>query len=818
MDDLFIIDGNAVIYQSYYAFKRADLRLRDGTPSGAFYGFARKIISLIKNYEPNNLVIAFDSKGKKMRHDLFEDYKANRKPMPDDLVTQLDYIKKFVDVLDIKRLEIEGFEADDIIGSIAKKYSDEYSINIYTPDKDLLQLLKENVNVIKVGRKKDKKYNKKIFKDKYSFDVSKFKDYLALTGDKSDNIPGVKGIGPKTAKNLLNKYDFVKNIIDNLDDITNKRAKNALKGSIADLKLSYELVEIKKDLDLNIDKKQIKFPTYETKKVRLFLKKYNFNSLLKEFPKENNEENIIKFQNINNLNNLQNNKIILFDRENNSHIYDISDDKYYDDIDISKLLTISKLKVIVYDAHQYFKKYDEIYSDIIDMRIFEYWYNYSKSEKNKEKFYKKYDIKNVEDQYKLYRKFKRFLKDINKCEFVEKKEQEFIDVVLNLEKNGMKIDKELLLNYEKELKKKMEDYENKIYNYADEEFNVRSPKQLGEILFEKMGLTLPDGSVKRTKTGYSTNRDVLEKLSKVHPIAEEVLNYRQVHKIYSTYVKPYKKYIDKNNRIYTHYDYCGTATGRLSSSDPNLQNIPIKGEWGNKMRKLFIPREGYKIVSADYSQMELRLLAHFSNDEKLKEIFDNDRDIHEETAKYIFGETDQDKRNYAKSINYGIVYGLSPYGLSQQLGISRSEAADYIEKYFLRFSDVKQFIDKTINIAREKGWVSVISGRRRYVSGIKSNNRFRKNAAERIAVNTPLQGSSSDILKMVMIKIYNKYKSNKDVKMISQIHDELLFEIKKDKVGKYMNDIKKMMEDISFDISVKMEVDITKGNNWWEAH
>ncbi|TYB31203.1 MAG: DNA polymerase I, partial [Candidatus Mcinerneyibacterium aminivorans] len=324
--------------------------------------------------------------------------------------------------------------------------------------------------------------------------------------------------------------------------------------------------------------------------------------------------------------------------------------------------------------------------------------------------------------------------------------------------------------------------------------------------------------VKKTKTGYSTNYDVLNKLKEVHPIAQKILDYREAHKIYSTYVKPYMNYLDEEQRLYTYFDYCGTSTGRLSSKDPNLQNIPVKGEWGNKMRKLFIPREGYKIMSADYSQMELRLLAQFSEDETLNEIFEDDRDIHTETAIHLFGMSDKRTRNFAKSINYGIVYGLSPYGLSQQLEIELSEAKDYIERYFDRFQGVERYINEQISKARKNGYVSVISKRRRYVRGINSSNRFRREAAERIAVNTPLQGSSAEILKVVMNNIHKEIKNNDKIYLVSQIHDELLFEVKEGEENRFKKIIKDIMEDIPFLIKVKMKVDISTGNNWWEAH
>ena len=817
---LFLVDGNALIYQSYYAFKKAGLQDRNGNPIGAFYGFARKIISLIKNQEFSNIIVSFDSKGKKTRHELFEEYKANRKPMPDELVEQLNPIKKFLDVLKIKRIEIEGYEADDIIGSLSEEYKGDYEIVIYTPDKDLLQLIDEKVKILKIGRKNDKLYDIDKFKKKYNFEVGKFVDYLSLIGDKSDNIPGVSGIGPKTAKKLLSNFESVEDIIENKDKIKNKRAQRSLKDNIEDLKLSKELVLIEKDLDIDINIDKTEFPKYNTLEVRKFLKENQFHSLLKEFPKKEEDFEEMEYLKESKLLKKDKDKILIhdFQNDNNAEVYSMVDDKFYGDVDLEKIFEKKGFKIFIYDAHKYFKEIKNISAKLFDIRIYEYWYNHSSASKNREKFYKKYDIKNVNELYNLFKKFKLFIKKLDKYDYFINKEQKFVEVILEMEKKGLKIDRNLIERYDRELSEDLEKIESKIYDFAGEKFNVRSPKQLGEILFDKMGLTPPDGKIKKTKTGYSTDQGVLENLRQVHPIADEILKYREKHKIYSTYVKPYLEYMDKDNRIYSYFDYCGTATGRLSSSNPNLQNIPIKGEWGERMRKLFIPRSNYKILSADYSQMELRLLAYFSKDENLLNIFKNDGDIHKETAEHIFGISNKKTRNLAKSINYGIVYGQSPYGLSKQLNIPIDEARDYIDRYFERFSGVENYINEQIKNARKNGWVTVISGRRRYVNGINSNNRFKREAAERIAINTPLQGSSADILKTVMIDIYEKIKNNNDIYMISQIHDELLFEVRDNMIEKYKSEIKKIMENIPFDIDINMKVDISKGDNWGEAH
>ena len=824
MDKIFIIDGNAIVYQSYYAFLKANLQTKDGMPIGALYGFIRKIFNILKKYKPEYFIVTFDSRGKKERHKIYEDYKANRKKMPDELFEQFKLIKEFLKIANIKTIEVEGYEADDVIGTLAEKLKDKLYVVVYTPDKDMLQLIDDNIVILKSGRKDDVLYDKEQFFQKYNFPHTRFVDYLAITGDSIDNIPGVKGLGPVGAKKLLAQFSSIEEMLANNEKIKNPRVKKLMQSADEMLIMSKKLVLIDKNVPLEIALDDAKTPQLKGEKLRQFLMDYNFNSLLKFLSYDNelfandNSEKIERKVVFDDFSELINSEILLLKTETGYEICDVLSNKFYKIADITSILNKNN-KLWIYDAHKFIVENSDYENEIIyDLRVLEYWYNYSYVVKDEKEFYEKNNIKNIADLKEIYDLYKKYCVESGVWDYVIKNELFFLKTIRYIEKNGIKVDKKLLREYEEDLKNDIKRLEKDIFELAGEEFNIRSSKQLGIILFEKMGLTLPNGKIKKTKTGYSTDEEVLKILSDYAPIAKKLLEYRMVTKILSTYITPYKKFLSDTTRIHTYFDYCGTATGRLASKNPNLQNIPVHGEWGNKMRKLFIAEKGYKLISADYSQMELRILAYFSQDETLKKIFEEDGDIHTETARHIFGTTDDEKRRVAKTINFGIAYGLSSYGLASRINMSRKEAEEYIKKYFERFPGVKKYIDNTINYAKEHGWVSVISGRRRYTQGINSKNYMLREGAKRIAINTPIQGSAADFIKNVMNKVFSYIKDKDDINMVLQIHDELLFEVKEEKVDFYIRELKNLMEESWFDISIKMKVDINAGNNWYEAH
>ena len=817
----FLIDGNALAYQAYYAFQRQELTNPAGEPVGAFYGFLRKLFSLIETHQPDYLYVVFDSKGKTDNHELFEEYKANRKPMPGELRSQIQNIKSFLDTARIARMEIPGHEADDIIGSLAEKIKKDpcCRVTVYTPDKDLLQLIDDRVLVLKSGPKEDKPYDRKRFEEEFGFPLQYFTDYLALMGDSSDNIPGVKGIGPKGAKNLIAALGDVETIIKQSEKIGNPRAREQIKEQEQLLLLSKKLVVINRHISFEIEDEKSRFPQYDPETIRSFFQEQGFRSLLryiKEKPGKSDEKKTAPVLYSDEDPSEKGGEFLLFQKDGAVELAAVDDEKYYRLSSPDPLLKRPEITLWVWDAHEFIRKSDPAAS-LLDIRLIDYWANHSETFSSSADFYRQRSIDSVKELRDYFLSSRRELKTRKVWDYIIATEMALPNVLSFMEERGVKIDIPRLESHEKELVKEIGNKEKEIFAECGEEFNLRSPRQLGEVLFEKMGIKTP-GRMKKTKTGYSTDESVLQKVAAVHPVGEMLLEYRKMHKILSTYILPIKEAVDENKRLHTTFDYCGTATGRLSSKDPNVQNIPIYGEWGKKMRQLFIADSGYCLVSADYSQMELRIMAHYSGDENLISIFREKGDIHSETARRLFGETGRQMRHKAKAVNFGIIYGQSAYTLSSQLGISLNEAESLIQRYFERFAGVRSFIDKTVNEARENGWVSLISGRRRKVAGIDSKNRMMREAAQRIAVNTPIQGSAADIIKEVMARTGRKWSDDENVRLLLQIHDELLFEVKEDVLQQILPEIQQIMEKSPFELSVPLSVEISHGKNWEEAH
>ncbi|HHH84503.1 MAG TPA: hypothetical protein ENL15_00960, partial [Firmicutes bacterium] len=740
----FLIDGNALAYQSFYAFQRQKLTNPRGEPVGALYGFLRKLFRLLETHHPDFLYVVFDSRGKTDNHQLFADYKANRKPMPDELSLQIRNIKSFLDLARIKRVEIPGHEADDIIGTIVERVKERggCQVVVYTPDKDLLQLIDTNVTVVRSGPKEDKRYDRETFEKEFGFPLRHFTDYLALMGDSADNIPGVKGIGPKGAKNLIHSLGDVEAIIDKSDTIANPRARDQIKEQKEMLLLSKKLVVINRDIPMEINFEEARFPAYDPELIRDYFNQQRFLSLMKYVVEKSgagsvpSEEVVFETGPFSH----ESGEYLLMEKEGGYLLGAVDKEAYFTVSGEPEFLERPGLLLWIYDAHTFLKEHGAA-CEVRDLRLLDYWAHDSETPSSPAEFYDRRSIRTIKELREYFIKVRALFEKRGVWAYLEKTELRLPRVIKAMEERGVKIDTDLLNSYKMELEEATAAKEKEVFLECGEEFNIRSPKQLGDVLFEKMAIKIP-GRLKRTKTGYATDESVLQKVASVHPVGEMLLEYRKIQKILSTYILPYLDAVDERGRLHSTLDYCGTATGRLSSKNPNLQNIPIYGEWGKRMRQLFVADDGYQLVSADYSQMELRIMAHYSGDENLISIFREGGDIHSETARRLFGTADQEMRHRAKAVNFGIIYGQSAFSLSSQLGISLAEAEDLIRRYFERFSGVRAFIDRTIEGAREKGWVAVLSGRRRRVPGLQGKNRMMREAAKRVAVNTPIQGSA----------------------------------------------------------------------------
>ena len=875
---LLIIDGMYLIFSSFYS--HSNMRTLRGEPTGALYGFISRVESLIKELNPNMVAVAFDSKGKTFRHKLYEEYKAKRLTPPEELEKQIPFVKEYLNIRNIKYFEINGFEADDIIKSLVDKYSKEYNIYIFTSDKDLFQLVNQNVSIYHPKLKK--LLNKEGIKEKFGVFPNQVVDFLSLTGDSSDNIPGVSGIGEKTALKLIEKYNSLDNIINNLDTIEEKYSKK-IKKDMENLKLSKELIDLKKSPSMNINLDINEFENEYRSELYDFYKRFSFNSLIKkiDFRREK-VKNGIKYIIIEDLNKLK----VLKDKliKAKSFVFDIetTDTDFFksDIVGISICINdregyyipfLNKIKKLdftdfkqelenIFQTDKIKKSGHNIKFDILhlkekgievngitdDSMIISYLLHPERrSHKLKEltmeyldyiqqsyndlikkndkledidiNIISKYCIDDSIYSLKLINLLKPKLKNENLQDLYEKIEIPLVDVLKEMEYIGVKINVEYLNESISIMKKNLEELTNKIYSIAGYEFNINSSQQLGELLFEKMNLPI----TKRTRKtrAYSTDIEVLNEL-KNHEIVEKIIDYRTYKKLLSTYLIGLLDNIDKNNRIHTSYNQTITATGRLSSSNPNLQNIPVGEMGGINVRKAFVAEKGYAILSADYSQIELRVMAHFSDDKYLIEAFNNNLDIHKQTADLVLSSNlflnQQEKRKKAKIINFSVLYGSGPYSLSKELGVSYKEAKGFIEMYFEKFKGVKRFIDDVIQKTEINPEVKTILGRKRYISEIQSSNKTVKENGKRMAINTIIQGSAADIIKVAMINIYKRIRDMKS-KLIMQVHDELIFEYKLEEEKQLINIIEHEMQN-SITLKVPLTINIKKGNNWGELY
>ena len=845
-EKLVIIDGNSLLNRAFYALP--PMTNSKGQPTGAIYGFTTMLFKIFNEIKPNYIGAAFDRKAPTFRHIAYKDYKAGRKKMPDELGAQFEPVKELLRAFNIGIYEIDGYEADDIIGTIAKRYeSPELEVVIFTGDRDALQLVSPytKVMITKKGITETETYDLNYLKEKYNLNPKGIIDLKGLMGDSSDNIPGVPGVGEKTALKLLSQFGTLENVFENIDNISGKKLNENLRENKETAYFSKKLATINVNVPIETDLSNMRIKDYDYIKIRNLFEDYEFKSLINKIPVKDEKIhfNMPQIQNFNEDSNLvktiTNNGIFNFVINESGMIFDGSILVQPSQIEYFKeIFESDSIVKNTYDgkyAYNFLKgKGIELKNLNFDGEIASYLLNPSES---------KYDMLNLLNQYsgintsgidaddkngiaalyvqKLDDIKRNMLTEINKHgmnELFEKIEMPLIEVLSSMECLGFKVDAQILHDIGFELSEEIDKLTGEIYDIAGSEFNINSPKQLGVILFEKLNLPV----IKKTKTGYSTDAEVLEELSDKHEIVDKIINYRQLVKLKSTYTDGLISCIGKDGRIHSSFNQTVTATGRISSTEPNLQNIPIKMEQGRRIRKAFVPEnDEYVIISGDYSQIELRVLAHISQDKSLINSFVNNEDIHRRTASEVFGipmdEVTPLQRSRAKAVNFGIIYGQSDYGLSRELKISRKEAKSYIDNYFKRYSGVKDYLDSAILDAKDKGYVTTLMNRIRYIPEINSTNKNVKKFGERLAMNTPIQGSAADIIKIAMVKVYSRIKKEKlKSRLILQVHDELIVEAYKNEID-YMKQLIKSEMENAVKLSVPLVVDINVGNNWYEA-
>ena len=858
MKKIVLVDGNNLLFRSYYAtaYTGNIMRNKEGFPTNGVYGFVNMINKIISDEKPEYMMVAFDI-GKTFRHEKYERYKDGRRETPDDLKVQFPVAKKILTAMGIKYLECAGYEADDIIGTISMwcEKDPEYEALIVSSDKDLLQLISDET-VVKLLKTKDYIWmDKKTFNDTYGFDPIHMIDLKALMGDSSDNIPGVKGIGEKGAIKLVSEYKTIDNIYENIDKIKGATQIKLIDGK-EDAYYSKDLVTIYREVPLDITFDDLLYKGENADELIDIYNDLGFYSLLRkintsDIKKEKSREEEFKIiSDINDIKISEDTSIYLDTTIGNYHDAEILGIALYNStlscyipFDIFKnntsildtdynLSTYDYKKLIVV-----FNKYGIKVPNInFDAMISAYLLNYETKDDicylaNKLNIYiPSYDKKEVvttEEAARrailkakfIYNTKDKLYEDMKKEDNIylfESIEMPLTKVLANMEIEGIRVDKKVLEEMGIEIKIKLEILTRDIYNYAGEEFNINSPKQLGEILFDK--LKLP--GAKKNKNGYATDIDVLKKLTE-YPIINKILEYRALAKLYSTYIDGIINTIREDGKIHTIYTQTLTRTGRLSSIEPNLQNIPMRSEYGRLIRKAFIPENNSVILSSDYSQIELRVFAHLSGVNDLINAFKEGVDIHTKTAMDIFkvpmeGVT-KNMRRQAKAVNFGILYGISSYGLAEDIGIPVKEAKEFINKYFETYPGVKDYMDKEIDEAKRNGYVKTIMNRKRVIEELKSSNYMVRSMGERMALNTPVQGSASDILKKAMVEISDIFeKENIKSKMLLQVHDELIFNVYNDEIDKVKDIVYNTMTKV-FELKVPLDVDIELGNNWYEA-
>ena len=849
MKKVVLVDGNNLLFRSYYAtaYTGNIMRNSKGFPTNALYGFVGMINKIINEENPEYMVVAFDI-GKNFRKEKFDFYKEGRSATPDDLKAQMPFAREILTAMGIAYRELAPYEADDIIGTIARRAEEdkEYYSLIVSSDKDLLQLISFETEIKLLKQTGFIRYNEESFKEEYGIEPAKIVDLKALMGDSSDNIPGVKGIGEKTALKLLQEYNSLDGIYNNIENIKGKNQEKLLLDK-ENAYMSYELATIYKEVPIDINFEEFKYNGPDLLKLKDVYEELEFYSMLKNMviPKEKKENKYIKVTDIE--------ELILGDKV--SCYLELSDINYHKGKPIALSITdenntyfipenlikeaiqkLSNKEVYTYNLKKILVSLKENIKCDMDLMISAYLLNLPSTEDiyNLMKHYneeildfdslKKNNFENIENEITLKSKFIFEYSEELKKQVVETGQEKLLTdiempltyVLSDMELTGFKFEYEKLNEMKVEVVNKIEEITKEIYELSGITFNISSPKQLGEVLFERLEI----GKGKKLERGYKTDVKTLQKFEDKHPIIPKVLEYRNLTKLLSTYIEGLQEYVFEDNKIHTIFNQTLTRTGRLSSSEPNLQNIPAREEYGRKIRLAFVPTKDL-ILSADYSQIELRILAHISESKDLIEAFVNDEDIHTKVAADIHGinesEVTKHMRSMAKAVIFGIVYGISGFGLGENLNISRKEATLFIEKYYELYPGVKNYMNNIIAEAHKTGEVKTMFGRIRRIDEIKDSNFRIRTMGERMALNTPIQGSSADIMKMAMIAVYNKIKENNlESKMILQVHDEIIIDAKESELDILNKIIKDAMENV-VKISVPLKVEINIGKNWFEA-
>src|SRR5690625_575880 len=872
---LVLIDGNSILFRAFYALPL--LHNDKGVYTNAVYGFTTMLMKILEEEKPTNMLVAFDAGKTTFRHETYKEYKAGRQKTPHELSEQFPIVKELLTAFDIPYYELENYEADDIIGTLAKAAEDEkWNIKVISGDQDLLQLVSDEitVDVTRRGITDVEAYNPEFLEEKMELSPEQIIDLKALMGDSSDNIPGVPGVGIKTATKLLKEYKTLDQVYENIDQISGKKLKENLINHKESAYMSRDLVTINLASPIEISINDTKYEGFENSKVYDFFKDIGFNSLLNRVSDGTEDrsedlqeieytlvdeitEDLFTGQDALTLELLTDNY-----HEANIEVIGLSNEK--GDFILPRDLALSsdifikwaedqKQEKFVFDAKKVkvalLKQGIHIKGITFDILLGSYLLNPAENHHDIPAIAHRRNYIHVQQDEAVYGKGAKLalpdfdvlaehvarktslinvlkkdleeeLKENNQLELYRDLEMPLALILAEMEHYGIQVDVDRLRTMGKELTERLDQIEQEIYSLAGEEFNLNSPKQLGPILFEKLKLPV----IRKTKTGYSTAADVLEKLENEHEIIPHILLYRQLKKLDSTYIKGLLKVVNKEtNKIHTRFNQALTQTGRLSSIEPNLQNIPIRLEEGRKIREAFIPSEkDWVIFAADYSQIELRVLAHIAKDERLIDAFLNDFDIHSETAKDVFhvdrDDVTKDMREQAKAVNFGIIYGISDYGLSQNLGITRKEAKHFIDRYLETYPGVKKYMDEIVQEAKHKGYVTTIMNRRRYLPEITSRNFNQRSFAERTAMNTPIQGSAADIIKKAMIDLRAKLaEENLKARILLQVHDELILEAPREEIDQLKEVVIDVMEN-TVKLDVPLKVDYAYGDSWFDAN
>lgn len=865
MEELILIDGNSLLFKAFYATSDTGNYMvnRNGIPTNGVYGFARMVEKIIST-NPKYVIVAFDYGKKTFRNELLDTYKATRKETPQELVPQFALAREYLTAHNITWYEIEGYEGDDIIGTLVDfGEKNNLKVSVYTRDKDANQLISPQTTIYRTvkGVTELDIYNEQTLLDKYGLKPDQFRDFLGLMGDSSDNIPGIKGVGEKTALKLLHQYGTIEGLQEHQDEIKGKMGEK-IRAGMEDALMSKKVATILRDIPIDVDLEKATYQGYDYETLKSFYEKYDMNSLIKSMTTEAAPKKELKLEIVDHMPEITKDSAVypsIYDTNYHRSIilgYGIYNDEQAYFISYENALKDESFLAYLKDDNKKKYGYDiksavigsrwngiEINGYTFDLSLASYVLEPAIKEELKyvcthfdykgvqydEEVFGKGAKKHIPDDdilanhivskakaiYELKDVVTKELKDKNQYELYEDIELPVTRILGEMEFAGTEIDLDVLKEMDTAFDETIEKLANDIYRISGTTFNISSPKQLGQVLFEDLGLK----GGKKTKTGYSTSQDVLEKIIDAHPVVPLVLEYRMLTKLSSTYLKGLQEQVFPDNKIHTIYKQTLTHTGRLSSVDPNLQNIPVRSEEGKLIRKAFVSHNGY-LVSFDYSQIELRILAHMAHVTNLIDAFNQGKDIHRHTAALVFGVKDEEvtpqMRSQAKAVNFGIIYGMSEFRLSKDIGMSISEARDFINKYFETYPEVKTYMDEVVETCKKQGYVSTLLNRKRYIPTINDKNFMVRQQAQRYAMNTPIQGTGADILKLAMIEVDKALKEkNLKSQMILQVHDELIFDVFEDELEEVMSLVKEKMENcIKMDVPLIVEGNYAK--NWCE--